>query len=107
MVEEVATIILELHQGGGGHANTACCQHQAEATTSDREKDEEQGKENKKRGEGSRCKDLTILYILCLASFSVSLNLPALSLSTLSPFVPIEYIKLRSQMFNLIFVKIK
>lgn len=71
MVEEVATIILELHQGGGGHANTACCQHQAEATTSDREKDEEQGQDNKKRGEGSRCEDPTILYILCLASFSV------------------------------------
>lgn len=38
-MEEVATVILELHQGGGGHADTTCCQHQAEATTSDRERD--------------------------------------------------------------------
>lgn len=37
MVEEVATVILELHQGGGGHADTTRCQHQAEAAASDRE----------------------------------------------------------------------
>lgn len=65
MVEKVATVILELHQGGGGHANTTCCQHQAKATTSDREMEEEQDKENKnQQGEASRWNDQTILYIL-------------------------------------------
>lgn len=50
VVEEVATIILEFHQGGGSHANTTCRQHQTKATTSDREQEEEQGKENNKKG---------------------------------------------------------
>ncbi|KAA8595739.1 hypothetical protein FQN60_011030, partial [Etheostoma spectabile] len=54
MVEKVATVILELHQGGSGHANTTCCQHQAKATTSDGEMGEEQKKENKhQQGEAS------------------------------------------------------
>lgn len=46
MVEEVAAVILELHQGGGGHANTTGGQHQANATASGREREEEQGKED-------------------------------------------------------------
>lgn len=40
MVEKIAPVVLELHQGGGGHANTTRCQHQAEATASDREGEE-------------------------------------------------------------------
>lgn len=53
MVEEVAAVTLELHQGGGSHANTSCCQHQAEATTSDREM--EKGEQEQKKRRVSRC----------------------------------------------------
>lgn len=35
VVQEVAAVILELHEGRGGHANAACCQHQTETAASD------------------------------------------------------------------------
>lgn len=65
MVEKVAAVILELHQGGSGHANGTCCQHQAKATTSDREGEQE----NKScQDKTPRCNALTILDILILKS---------------------------------------
>lgn len=35
VVQEVAAVILELHEGRGGHANAARCQHQTETAASD------------------------------------------------------------------------
>lgn len=36
LVQEVAAVVLKLHQRGGGHADAARGQHQAEASTADR-----------------------------------------------------------------------
>lgn len=36
LVEEVAAVVLELHQGGSGHADAARGQHQAEASAAAR-----------------------------------------------------------------------
>lgn len=38
MVQEVAAVVLELHQGGGGHADTTSRQHQAEAAAPERKR---------------------------------------------------------------------
>jgi len=82
MVEKVAAVILELHQGGGGHANTTSCQHQAEATASGREmKEREEEKENtnqpgRPRGGIIRqyfgcCVDMFLYRYSCQLSYSV------------------------------------
>lgn len=41
VVQEVAAVVLELHQGGGGHADAAGRQHQAEAAATDAPRERE------------------------------------------------------------------
>lgn len=83
MVEEVAAIVLELHQGGGRHANTTRCQHEAEASTSDRERKGEQGK---RRGiiRGRHHSDMIRQYIVCFITHRTAVGITSQAKKTLS-----------------------
>ncbi len=98
MVEEVAAVILKLHQGGGCHANTTRCQHQAEATTSDREIEEEQEKENKisrRRHQGVMIRQYFISSLGIFFCISLLSKFPTPSVA-LSPKPICAYIRCKS-----------